>query len=98
MKKRTHGQTKEARARTQAKYNSTPEQRKRRAERNRTRYLMEKKGLVHKGDGNDVDHKDHNTANMSMNNLAVQSKHVNRKDGGPRKKKRMVDVLTSGRK
>lgn len=86
--KRTHGQTKEARAKTQAKYNSTSLQKKRRAERGRTRYKLEKAGKVHKGDGKDVDHKDHNTANMKMSNLAVLKASVNRKDGGPRKKKK----------
>ncbi len=44
---------------------------------------MEKKGLVRKGDGKDVDHRNHNTADNSSNNLQVQSKFVNRRDGGP---------------
>lgn len=76
------------RQRAQAKYNSKPEQKKRRAQRNKTRRLMERKGLVHKGDGKDVDHKDHNTNNLKMSNLQVQPKGVNRKDGGPQKRKR----------
>lgn len=62
----------------QKKYNSKPEQIKRRSERNKTRRLMEKAGLVRKGDGKDVDHKDHNTGNTSRKNLRVQSKSVNR--------------------
>jgi hypothetical protein len=98
MKKRTHGQTPAARARSQAKYNSKPEQKKRRAQRNKTRALMEKKGLVRKGDGMDVDHRNHNTADNSDGNLAVQSKSVNRRDGGPKKKKRPVDDLLRPRK
>lgn len=38
-------------------YQGTPEQIRNRSERNKARRLMEKKGLVHKGDGKDVDHK-----------------------------------------
>lgn len=38
-------------------YQGTPEQIKKRAMRNAARREMEKKGLVHKGDGKDVDHK-----------------------------------------
>lgn len=37
-------------------YQGTPEQIKKRAMRTKARRLMEKKGLVHKGDGMDVDH------------------------------------------
>ena len=33
------------------------EQKKKRAQRNAARAAMEKKGLVHKGDGKDVDHR-----------------------------------------
>lgn len=64
----------------QAKYNSKPEQIKRRAERNATRAKMMKLGLVRKGDGKDVDHKDHNTSNQNRSNLRVQSKSENRKN------------------
>lgn len=39
------------------KYQGTPEQIKNRAKRNAARREMEKKGLVRKGDGKDVDHK-----------------------------------------
>jgi len=38
-------------------YHGTPEQIKKRALRNKARREMEKKGLVSKGDGKDVDHK-----------------------------------------
>lgn len=44
---------------------------------------MERLGKVRKGDGKDVDHKDHNTGNNSLSNLQVQSASKNRKDGGP---------------
>ncbi len=61
----------------QRAYNSKPTQKKRRAERNSARALMEKKGKVHKGDGKDVDHRNHNTADKT-NNLSVMSKSKNR--------------------
>jgi hypothetical protein len=64
----------------QKKYNAKPEQLKRRAERNATRSKMEKLGLVRKGDGKDVDHKDHNTKNQNRSNLRVQSASENRKN------------------
>jgi len=38
------------------RYQGTPEQIKKRAARNAARRKLEKKGLVHKGDGKDVDH------------------------------------------
>jgi len=62
----------------QAKYNSKPEQKKRRAQRNAARAKMMKAGKVRKGDGKDVAHKDNNTGNNSRSNLAVQSKARNR--------------------
>ncbi len=62
----------------QRKYGSKPEQIKRRSERNKTRRLMEKKGLVRMGDGKDVDHKNHNPADRSAGNLRVQSASKNR--------------------
>jgi len=62
----------------QRKYNSQPEQKKRRAERNASRREMEKKGKVRKGDGKDVDHRNHNTADKSSKNLSVMSKSKNR--------------------
>lgn len=80
-----------ARQKAQAKYNSKPEQIKRRGERNAARRKMEKAGKVRKGDGKDVAHKDNNTANNSRSNLAVQSKAKNRsfprnKNAGRKKK------------
>ena len=38
-------------------YDGTPAVKKKRAERNKARAIKEKAGLVHKGDGKDVDHK-----------------------------------------
>ena len=40
-----------------ANYQGKPEQIANRAKRNSARAAMEKKGVVHKGDGKDVDHK-----------------------------------------
>lgn len=66
------------RQRAQAKYNSQPEQIERRSARNKSRRMLEKLGVVRKGDGKDVDHADHNPKNMSRSNLRVQSKTANR--------------------
>jgi len=68
----------EARQRAQAKYNSKPEQKKRRAQRNAARRKMIKAGKARKGDGKDVAHKDNNTANNKSSNLQMQSKAKNR--------------------
>jgi hypothetical protein len=38
-------------------YDGTPAVKKKRAARNKARAMMEKAGLVHKGDGKEVDHK-----------------------------------------
>ena len=87
------GQTKSTaskRSKQQRAYNSTPEQKKRRAQRNAARRKLEKEGKVRKGDGKDVDHSDKNTANNSGKNLSVRNKSANRADNrgtGGRKKK-----------
>ena len=44
-------------AKEYAAYDGTPAVKKKRAARNQARAIMEKEGLVHKGDGKDVDHK-----------------------------------------
>lgn len=62
------------------KYNSSPEQKKRRAQRNNVRRKLEREGRVKKGDGKDIDHKDYNTANNSRSNLRVRNKSANRAD------------------
>lgn len=74
-------------------YGGKPEQIKRRSSRNKARRLMEKEGLVHKGDGKDVDHKSSNPLDNSRNNLRVQDRHDNRsyprtKTAREKKKKR----------
>lgn len=67
-----------ARQRAQAKYNSKPEQVKRRAARNAARRKMIAAGKVRKGDGKDVAHKNNNPHDNSAKNLSVQSKSKNR--------------------
>lgn len=77
----------------QRKYNSSEEQKTRRAQRNSARREMEDKGKVHKGDGKDVDHKKHSARgklNNSSSNLRVMDKGANRAKNlgtGGRKKK-----------
>lgn len=66
------------RAKAQARYNSKPEQVKRRAARNTARAEMEKAGKVRKGDGKDVAHKNNNPTDNRKSNLKVQSKSANR--------------------
>jgi hypothetical protein len=61
-------------------YHGSPEQIKRRAARNQARRHLEKKGKVHKGDGKDVDHKNHNPLDNSPANIRVRSKSANRSD------------------
>lgn len=67
----------------QRKYNSTEEQKTRRAQRNGARAIMAKAGKVKKGDGKDVDHVSMDTKNNSMKNLRVQSKSKNRARNTP---------------
>jgi hypothetical protein len=59
-------------------YHSKPEQKKKRAARNRARRKMEKRGKVSKGDGKDVHHKDGNPRNNRRSNLKVKDKSDNR--------------------
>ena len=61
-------------------YNAKPDQKKKRALRNAARREMEKKGLVHKGDGKDVDHKRmlRNGGSNAESNLRVVSAEKNR--------------------
>ena len=59
-------------------YHAKPEQKKRRAGRNKARALMIKAGRVRKGDGKEVHHKNYNPTNNSRSNLAIKSKKANR--------------------
>jgi hypothetical protein len=57
-------------------YHASPEQKKRRAQRNAARRKMERAGRVSKGDGKDVHHK--NGMSNHSSNLAVLPRSVNR--------------------
>lgn len=63
-----------------ADYHGTPEQKKRRAQRNAARSEAEKEGKVRKGDGKEVDHLGSNRKG-ALNNKRVKvvSKRANRK-------------------
>lgn len=74
---RTDSEVKAHRA-AEAKYQKSPEQLKKRENRNLARAHMEKLGKVHKGDGKDVEHKDGNALNNSPINWRVGSRNHNR--------------------
>jgi len=59
-------------------YQGTAKQRANRSKRVLARRKMVKKGKVHKGDGKDVNHKDGNPQNNSINNLEPMSASKNR--------------------
>lgn len=63
---------------SQAKYESSTKEKKKRAARNKARRQMIKEGKAHKGDGKDVDHKSGNALNDAKSNLRVISRHRNR--------------------
>ncbi len=65
-------------AREYALYHGKPKQIHRRAMRNKARRIMARAGLVSKGDGKDVHHKDHDTTHNSRSNLAIMSASKNR--------------------
>lgn len=58
-------------------FHAKPEQIERRAGRNAARAKLAKAGLVRKGDGKHVDHRDHNPTNNSRSNLRVTSAKKN---------------------
>jgi hypothetical protein len=62
----------------QRKFNSTEAQKTRRAERNGSRAKMVAAGKASKGDGKDVDHRNHKTGDKSMKNLSMMPKGKNR--------------------
>lgn len=75
-----------------ANYDGKPEVRKKRAERDKARRLLAKEGLVHKGDGKDVDHKQalSKGGKNTRSNLRVVDANDNRsyprnKDGSMKK-------------
>ena len=57
----------------------TAKGKKDRAARNKARAEAMKKGLVRKGDGKEIDHKNFNPRDNSAKNLRVVSRAVNRK-------------------
>lgn len=59
-------------------YQGQPQQKKNRAKRNAARAIMAKKGLVHKGDGKDVDHAQGVDKGNGQANLRVKTKSANR--------------------
>lgn len=66
-------------------YESRPEQVKRRVERNKDRAAAERKGLVHKGDDKEVDHRGyHRTGSLAGVSTRVVSKRANRRRQPPR--------------
>jgi hypothetical protein len=67
-----------AHIRAQAKYQKKPIQVKKREARNLARRHMEKLGLVRKGDGKDVNHKDGNALHNVRGNWNVESQKKNR--------------------
>jgi len=69
----------------QRKFNSRPEQKKRRAKRNKHRAKAEKAGRVHKGDGKDIDHKNRKTLSGKT---SVMSKSKNRAKNSPLRRRR----------
>lgn len=71
MKKRDY-------AKEYREYHGKRDQLKRRSSRNKARRKMAKDGLVHKGDGKDVDHRDGNPLNNSRTNLRAMSASRNR--------------------
>ena len=58
--------------------NDSSLRKKKRAMRNKARRVAMKAGLVKKGDGKDVDHKDGNAMNNKRSNLSVKSAKSNR--------------------
>jgi hypothetical protein len=61
-------------------YHSKPEQKKKRAQRNKARRMLEREGKVSKGDGKDVAHKKSlkSGGTSSRKNLKVSSQKANR--------------------
>lgn len=62
------------------KYDGKPEVKKKRAQRNKARRMLEREGLVHKGDGKDIDHVKplSKGGTSTRSNLRVKSASANR--------------------
>ena len=63
-----------------ASYHAKPEQIKNRAQRNKARGMLEREGVVHKGDGKDVDHKRplSKGGTTTRSNIVAKPKSANR--------------------
>ena len=61
------------------KYHSSPRMKAERVIRNRNRRRAERGGVVRKGDGKHIDHRDGNVGNNSSSNLRVTSGSYNRR-------------------
>jgi hypothetical protein len=61
-----------------AKFHSSTASKKDRASRNKVRRAAERDGLVRKGDGKDIDHKNGNPRDNRRSNLRVTSRSANR--------------------
>jgi hypothetical protein len=61
-------------------YQGSEEQKKKRAQRNKARRMLESEGVVHKGDGKDVDHKKPMSkgGTTTRSNLRVKTASSNR--------------------
>jgi len=61
-------------------YHAKPEQIKNRAQRNKARGMLESEGVVHKGDGKDVDHKRplSKGGTTTRSNIVAKHKSANR--------------------
>ena len=60
------------------RYQGTTTQKKNRAGRNAARRTLTKTGVVKKGDGKDINHRNGNPRDNSRKNLQVTTKRVNR--------------------
>lgn len=73
----------------EAAYEDRPEQVARRVARNKARRQAERKGLVHKGDNLEVDHRGtHRTGSLRNVRTRVVSRHKNRSRQPPTKSRR----------
>jgi hypothetical protein len=61
-----------------AKFHSSTASKKDRASRNKARRAAERDGLVRKGDGKDIDHRNGNPRDNRRSNLRVTSRSANR--------------------
>jgi len=94
---KTEAEDPERRAARQAKWNNTKEQIKRRTARGAARRAAEKKGIVKRGDGKDLHHKDGNPLNNSASNISVMDKSKNRGIGNNKSMKTAQETDSSKR-